>query len=813
MQGCRFNSKSLLNQIVAIVLLLGSATIMMSALYLTHEQVESSHEHIKRELQTLMGLTQGAMNRSFRYQKIPAVEEIISELKAHRRVKEAALFTQAGEQRVNVLGEAQVKSLTSMFPQSSEEVFLASIQQQNLKIQHVTKTDSYLAYIPIKTVPDALAEPEYQVFVVEYMLPITWADAFVYKLPLIGGWAFILLLILTISIAYLNHRVVQPAQALVRNITRAVHHQLDQLESVRGASELTEINQALNSMLAERNANEERLIKLSTAIEQSSEGVVITDHQARIEYVNQSMVNNTGYSREQLIGSDPKILSSGKTPRSTFTALWARLNEGKSWTGELYNKRADGSEFVELQTITPLKNSAGEVTHFVGVRQDITEQKAIQERLHFLAYNDSLTHLPNRTSTMERLQRYIDGAHARGAYGAVLLINIDRFKVINDARGFQFGNEVITKLSMRLRKLKSSGIRLSHFGADTFCFIMKPERMEKQDMRAKALVLAEDVLNLCSKPICIEEQDVSITVSIGIRLLDSTETPEGLLRSAETALHTAKDLGGNQIFNYRHEDGRRAEYIFLIEHELREALREEQLECYLQAQVDETGALAGAETLVRWHHPVRGLVSPGDFIPVAERSDLIKQLDMWVLERSLEFLSGWQQQQRDLTIAVNISPRTLRSKHFVTEVLTAIERAGANSCGLVLEITEGLVVEDLSGSIEKMKALQTHGVQFSIDDFGTGYSSLTYIRELPAQELKIDQSFIRGVPESKADIAMIESILTVAKNLRIRVLAEGIETAEQAEFCKQRNMWGQGYYYDKPKPHADWCEAWLSHEG
>lgn len=810
MKGQRFNSKSLRSQIVAIVLLLGSATIILSTLYLTHEQVERSHEHIKRELQTVMGLTQGAMNRSFRYQKIPAIEEIIAEVKAHRRVKEAALFNRAGEQRVNVLGEAQVQSLVSLFPHSNYDVFLASIREQSLKIVHTAKADSYLAYIPIKTVPDALAEPEYQVFMVEYMLPITWTDAFLYKLPLIGGWALIMLLILAALITYLNNRVVEPAQTLVRNITKAVNHELDQLESVRGASELTEVNQALNSMLAERNANEERLIKLSTAIEQSSEGVVITDHQGRIEYVNQSMVTNTGYSREQLIGSDPKILSSGKTPASTFKALWERLNAGKSWTGELFNKRADGSEFVELQTITPLKNTNGVVTHFVGVRQDITEQKATQERLHFLAYNDSLTHLPNRASTMNWLQRYIDEALIKNTFGAVLLINIDRFKVINDARGFEFGNEIITSLGMRLRKLKTENTKLAHLGADTFCLIVKPQDMGEQNMREIALTLAEKALTLSSQPMCIEEQEMSITVSVGTCILDSTETPEGLLRAAETALHTAKELGGNQAFSYRQADGQRAEYIFRVEHELREALREEQLECYLQAQVNEHGVLAGAETLVRWRHPVRGLVSPGEFIPVAERSDLIEQLDMWVLHKSLEILAGWQQQQRSLTIAVNISPRTLRGKHFVTEVLAAIERAGAVSGGLVLEITEGLVVEDLSGSIKKMEELQTHGIQFSIDDFGTGYSSLSYLRELPVHELKVDQSFIRGVPESKADIAMIESVLTVAQNMRLRVLAEGIETEAQAKFCQERGMWGQGYYYDKPTPHTDWCKAWLS---
>jgi len=800
---------SLRSQLILIMLVLGSAAIALSTYVLTREQINYTHEHIERELRTLMIMSQGSLNRTLRYDVMPALEEVMAEIKAHRRVKSAAIFNTEGEEVFNSqLGNSTV-TLQQHFPNSRYETFERCLIKLQLNIEFNKKSSSYHAYIPIVSLPRALDNVHHDILVVEYMVPITWRDALLLQLPFLLLWVGALLSILALLLAYLNVRVARPARGVVSNIAAAEKRRLDLLQPISGAAELVQIDRAFTAMVAERERNEAQLVKLSTAVEQSNEGVIITDYDGNIEYVNQALVNNTGYSREQLMGNNPRMLSSGSTSPATFAAMWQRLTSGLPWTGELYNRRRDGTEFIELQTITPLKNEQGEITHYVGVRQDISEQKSIQERLHFLAYFDILTHLPNRVSVLELLQDELEQNLRQGTVGAFLLLNIDRLKVINDGRGFEFGNQVIIALSKRLQILKGEQLSIGHLGADTFCLTL-PTRY-RDSMQARTI--AEDAANMlvqeCAEPFYIEGEEVSLTISVGVKLIDELDSAEGLIRSAETAVHNAKEKGGNQWFYYRDVDGKHAEYAFKVEGELREAIKSRQLRCFLQTQVNEYGKLAGAESLVRWQHPERGMVSPADFIPIAERSDLIVEIDRWMLVEALRILSEWQREQRELTISVNISPRHLRRNDFVDEVLNLVEASGVDPHELVLEVTEGLLVDDVAASVEKMKILKRHGIQFSIDDFGTGYSSLAYIRQLPVNELKIDQSFIRGIPNAKADVTMVNSIISVAQNLGLRVLAEGIETIGQAEFCIERQIWGQGYFYDRPLDEASWRLKWL----
>lgn len=800
---------SLRSQLILIMLVLGSAAIALSTYVLTREQINYTHEHIERELRTLMIMSQGSLNRTLRYDVMPALEEVMAEIKAHRRVKSAAIFNTEGEEVFNSqLGNSTV-TLQQHFPNSRYETFERCLIKLQLNIEFNKKSSSYHAYIPIVSLPRALDNVHHDILVVEYMVPITWRDALLLQLPFLLLWVGALLSILALLLAYLNVRVARPARGVVSNIAAAEKRRLDLLQPISGAAELVQIDRAFTAMVAERERNEAQLVKLSTAVEQSNEGVIITDYDGNIEYVNQALVNNTGYSREQLMGNNPRMLSSGSTSPATFAAMWQRLTSGLPWTGELYNRRRDGTEFIELQTITPLKNEQGEITHYVGVRQDISEQKSIQERLHFLAYFDILTHLPNRVSVLELLQDELEQNLRQGTVGAFLLLNIDRLKVINDGRGFEFGNQVIIALSKRLQILKGEQLSIGHLGADTFCLTLPTRYRDSMQARTIAEDAADMLVQECAEPFYIEGEEVSLTISVGVRLIDELDSAEGLIRSAETAVHNAKEKGGNQWFYYRDVDGKHAEYAFKVEGELREAIKSRQLRCFLQTQVNEYGKLAGAESLVRWQHPERGMVSPADFIPIAERSDLIVEIDRWMLVEALRILSEWQREQRELTISVNISPRHLRRNDFVDEVLNLVEASGVDPHELVLEVTEGLLVDDVAASVEKMKILKRHGIQFSIDDFGTGYSSLAYIRQLPVNELKIDQSFIRGIPNAKADVTMVNSIISVAQNLGLRVLAEGIETIGQAEFCMERHIWGQGYFYDRPLDEASWRLKWL----
>lgn len=809
MQRLKLMLTSLRSQLILIMLLLGSLTIASSTYVLTREQINYSHEHIERELRTLMVMSQGSLSRALRYEVMPALEELMAEIKAHRRVKSAAIFNLEGREVFNSQLGATAVALQQRFPNSNYTTFENCLNKLQLKIEFNKESSSYLAYIPIVSLPQALEDVRHDVLVIEYVVPITWRDAFLLQLPFLLIWIGALLSVLAVLLVYLNYRVARPARGLVNNIAAVKKRRLDLLQPIAGAAELVQIDQAFTTMIAEREKNEAQLIKLSTAVEQSNEGVIITDCNGNIEYANQALVDNTGYSREELIGNNPRMLSSGNTSAETFKAMWQQLTSGAAWSGELYNRRRDGTEFIELQTITPLKNEQGEISHYVGVRQDISEQKSIQERLHFLAYFDILTHLPNRVSVLELLQDELEQSRRQGTIGALLLLNVDRLKVINDGRGFEFGNQVIIALSKRLQNIKAEQLSVGHLGADTFCLVLPARFRDSMQARTIAESTANILIKECAEPFFIEGEEVALTISVGIRLIDELENAEGLIRSAETAVHNAKEKGGNQSFYYRDVDGKQAEYTFKVEGELREAIKSGQLRCFLQTQVNEYGKLAGAESLVRWQHPDRGMVSPADFIPVAERSDLIVEIDRWMLVEALKILACWQQEQRGLTISVNISPRHLRRSDFVEEVLDLVQASGVEPHELVLEVTEGLLVEDVAGSVEKMKTLKSHGIQFSIDDFGTGYSSLAYIRQLPVNELKIDQSFIRGIPNTKADVTMVNSIISVAQNLGLRVLAEGIETIGQAEFCIERRIWGQGYFYDRPSDAARWREKWL----
>ncbi|CAM5224534.1 putative bifunctional diguanylate cyclase/phosphodiesterase [Alishewanella longhuensis] len=410
--------------------------------------------------------------------------------------------------------------------------------------------------------------------------------------------------------------------------------------------------------------------------------------------------------------------------------------------------------------------------------------------------------MPNRLSLLEKIAI----VQQQVAVAGLLMINIDRMKFINDARGYNYGNLVIQRFAERLGYL--SPHFLGHLGADSFYILLTAE--EGQALPALCQQLAERVLLASKQPLMVLDDALVISCSIGISIVVKPIMGEELLQRAETAMHIAKRQGGNKLSFYSDVDGKKALLMFQTEKALRLGLAHNELRLYLQSQCNEQGQLAGAEALVRWQHPSEGLISPGLFIPVAERSDLIIALDNWVLQQSCQLLAEWQQQGRKLTLSVNISPRHVRHADFVTDITRLLEQYQLDASALVLEVTEGILVEDIAASIQKMQTLAALGVQFAIDDFGTGYSSLSYIRNLPVQELKIDQSFIKGIPQHANDVAMVTTIISVARQLGLRLVAEGVETAEQNAFCQREGLWAQGYYIDKPLPVSEWQQRWFN---
>jgi diguanylate cyclase (GGDEF)-like protein/PAS domain S-box-containing protein len=582
-----------------------------------------------------------------------------------------------------------------------------------------------------------------------------------------------------------------------------------------GNDEICQLADVFNRMTAEVQAREQTLSKLSLAIEQSPESIVITDLQGNIEYVNDCFTRNTGYDRAEAIGQNPRILQSGKTPADTFQAMWAALTAGDTWQGELINRRKDGTEYAEIANIAPIRAADGRITHYVAVKQDITERKRAEAEIHRLAYHDAMTGLPNRALLLDRLGLALAVAHRRRHFDALVLLNLDRFKYLNDAHGHTLGDLLLIAFGGRLAGLLREGDTLARVGADEFAILLQDLGTHRETASRRALAVAEKIHADMRTPFRLgESEESALSVSIGITLSpeSANDSTAEVLRRADTALHRAKAAGGNQSAFFETDMGVAVRQRYAIESELRRAIAAAELRLYLQPQVDAAGRLVGAEVLVRWQHPERGLLPPGMFIGVAEESDLIVDLGAWVLSEACRLMARETMAGHPLRLSVNLSPRQFRQPGFVPWIRDLLAATGADPTHLTLEVTEGLVIDNVDAVVAKMGELTALGIHFSVDDFGTGYSSLAYLKRMPVHELKIDKSFVQDAPLDPNDAALVETILSVARHMHLQVVAEGIETAAQADFVNARagalNLIHQGYFYGKPEPAEAWLERW-----
>ncbi|MFN3611991.1 putative bifunctional diguanylate cyclase/phosphodiesterase [Tepidimonas sp.] len=533
--------------------------------------------------------------------------------------------------------------------------------------------------------------------------------------------------------------------------------------------------QGVTRDLTARREAETYIRLLSQAVEQSPAAVLITDAQARIEYVNPAFERISGYTLAQVRGHNPRLLSSGRMPAETW-------------------------------------------------QLDISAQRDAEAKAHQLAWFDPLTGLPNRARTLDRLEQVLAGDRRHQRHRALLLLNIDRFKTFNEALGHASGDVLLQQLAQRLRAAAPRADLLARLGGDEFALLTPgvdggplAASRAAQDVSERIHTALQDAFTLdCAQAWADagsagDTAPVNITLSIGIAVLpaDGDDTPLDVLRRADTALRRAKERGGHQSVFFDDAMGAAVARRFTIEQELRRALAADELRLYLQPQADAQGHWRAAEALVRWQHPVRGLVPPAEFVPVAEGCDLIEPLGHWVLQAACTHLGQLARAGTRLPIAVNVSPRQFHRPHFVQEVLDALRTHGAAATDLVLEVTEGVVVEDIDAVIERMLALTREGVRFSIDDFGTGYSSLSYLKRLPIQEIKIDRSFVHDAPNDPDDAALVEAIVAVAERLRLRVVAEGVETAEQAAFFgRWPHVLQQGYLHGRPEAAESVLARW-----
>jgi len=560
--------------------------------------------------------------------------------------------------------------------------------------------------------------------------------------------------------------------------------------------------------LTERKQAQDSLYLYANAFEHSGEAMIITDADNRIQVANPAFYKLTGYSIEDVIGEDPRFLSAGRTPHETYQEMWAALNQTGFWQGEMWDRDKSGTIHPKWAAISVIRDQDGQLTHHIASYTDISERKAAEERIYRLAHHDPLTGLLNRFSLESRLEQSLMTARREGKKIAVMFIDLDRFKVINDTLGHHVGDDLLVDVAQRLKDCVRESDIVARQGGDEFVVVVTG----MDDPSTAATVAAKISRNLAA-PYVIGAHDIYSTPSIGISLYptDGAGVDE-LMKNADTAMYHAKDLGRNNYQFFSTAMTEEAQDRMDMERDLSTALVDGQFELYYQPQIrTATGEVIGVEALVRWNHPTRGLVPPMKFIPISEESGFIEPLGSWVLNEACRQLAEWQGQGiTGIRVAVNLSPHQLRSTTLVAQVQNVLQTHGLIGPDLELEVTETAAMDDPHLAVEQLKALRTLGVSLAIDDFGTGYSSLSYLKVLPIQVLKLDRSFVSDIGTGSDDDAISAATMAMARNLKLLVVAEGVETSMQSEFLASHGCdILQGYMFGKPSPAAVWTEIWL----
>ncbi len=547
----------------------------------------------------------------------------------------------------------------------------------------------------------------------------------------------------------------------------------------------------------------------ATAFE-AQQGMTITDAQHVILQVNQAYTQITGYSAEESIGKTPNMLASGRHDSSYYAAMMQSLEQNGAWTGEIWNRRKTGEVYPEWLTISAVKDSAGLTSHYVAIFSDITAKKESELRINHLAFYDPLTQLPNRRLLLDRLQQALASRKRSDAYGAILFIDLDNFKTLNDTLGHHIGDLLLQQVAQRLRNCVREGDTVARLGGDEFVVMLEELGNQLQDAVAQCESVGKKILATLNQPYQLAGHVYKNTPSIGITLINThQEKVDDLLRRADLAMYQAKAAGRNTMCFFDPEMQSAVTARAALESDLGQAIQAAQFVLHYQAQVVRDGEIVGVEALVRWQHPLRGLVSPAEFIPLAEETGLILPLGRWVLETACQQIADWagQAETAHLSVAVNVSALQVHQDDFVEQVLELLQRSGAPAQRLKLELTESLLLNDLDTVISKMMRLKAMGVGFSLDDFGTGYSSLSYLKRLPLDQLKIDQGFIRDILVDPNDAAIAKMVIVLGETLGLSVIAEGVECVAQKDFLAQIGCHAyQGYLFSRPLPLAGFMQ-------
>jgi diguanylate cyclase (GGDEF)-like protein/PAS domain S-box-containing protein len=556
---------------------------------------------------------------------------------------------------------------------------------------------------------------------------------------------------------------------------------------------------AIAADISDRKRAEGSLRLSARVFDSSNDGIMITTPDATILAVNRAFTRITGYGAEEAIGKTPKLLQSGWQDTVFYQSMWEALLRTGYWRGEIWDRRKDGEMYAQWTSISAVKDEQGTVTHYVGVISDITARKVAEQRLDHLATHDPLTDLPNRTLFHERARRALMRATRSDEMVAVLFLDLDNFKNINDTLGHYVGDLLLQETARRLTECLRAHDTVSRQGGDEFTILLEDMRKPEE-----AAAVAQKLLEALTRPFQLEGNEVFVTASLGINLCPGdADNLDDLLKNADVAMYHAKAAGRNSFRFYSSDLNAGARERLALETDLRKAIEREELLLHYQPQLDlRTGQVTGVEALLRWRHPERGLLTPGGFMPIAESSGLIVPIGEWVLEEACRQNKAWQRAGlRPITVAVNLSARQFQDGRFPGTIRAVLERAAMDPRFLDLELTETLLMHDIGATAKALHGLRELGVNLSIDDFGTGHSSLNYLKRFPVQRLKIDQSFVRSVDVDPEDAAIARAIISLGHGLGLRVIAEGVETEEQLLYVRSEGCDEvQGFHFSRPLP-------------
>ena len=558
-----------------------------------------------------------------------------------------------------------------------------------------------------------------------------------------------------------------------------------------------------------RQKQTEEQLRLAATTFESQQGIMITDKDFKMLRVNKAFTEITGYSQEQVQGRNSRILSSERHDPLFYQELWKQLQMYGRFEGEIWNRRKNGEIYPEWQTIAAVKNDAGEVSYHVYMFSDITEKKDAEGKIHEMAFYDPLTQLPNRRLLLDRFDQELASARRHKQYGAVIFLDIDHFKLLNDLHGHRVGDQLLVQVANRLASVFREEDTPARLGGDEFIVLLHATSEHLNTAADQAWAVAEKIKDTLNEPFMLGHYQHKISTSIGITLFpDNHESPDILLQQADAAMYRSKASGRNTVSFFNSGMQKAADLRLTLEQDLRTAIENNQFILCYQPQVDAEGTVMAAEALIRWKHKEKGLLLPKDFIPVAEESSLILALGRWALMEVCKQIKTWQNAGIKLTpLSVNISARQFRQQDFVDQVKSAIDTSQIPPHLLGIELTESELIVDITDTTAKIKTLKALGISITVDNFGTGYSSLMYLKQLPIDTLKIDREIIKDILTDTNHAAVVETIIAMARHLNINVVAKGVETSEQLALLKHQGCTAfQGYYFSKPSPASDYRE-------